>query len=157
LAPPSCSAQRALCPVHPVHHMAQQREVATCLPVHRWSVMAAPLLISGSVLNMSNFTLDTYRNKAVIHVNQAPDMWGQSLAVAGTRIVGGDLSGCTGSASNCTNVWAKPLVGNGNRGWTASLVFRACRQRSAAPCSAPTPVSVIYPSGHCKAHVCSVG
>ena len=31
------------------------------------------------------------------------------LGKAGTRVAGGDMSGCHGKSANCTNVWAKPL------------------------------------------------
>jgi len=51
-----------------------------------WAVLAAPLLISGSVLNMSQYVLDTYLNKDVIAVSQDP------LGKQGLRIAGGNLS-----------------------------------------------------------------
>eukprot|EP01050_Picozoa_sp_SAG11_P015928 SAG11_NODE_2116_length_3792_cov_5.166802_3_plen_93_part_00 len=35
-----------------------------------WAVMAAPLLISGTVTNMSSYTLQTYSNRDVIAVSQ---------------------------------------------------------------------------------------
>lgn len=41
------------------------------------------------------------------------------LGVQGARVAGVDLSGCE---SDCTNVWSKPLTGNGNPG-TAAMVY----------------------------------
>jgi alpha-galactosidase len=90
-----------------------------------WSVMSAPLLISGSILNMSTYTLETYLNRDVIAVNQ------DSLGVPGERVAGGDLQHCaaggSGSGSlDCTNVWAKPLQGpSAAGGWPSAgaLVF----------------------------------
>lgn len=52
-----------------------------------WSIMAAPLLISANVRNMSAFNLATYKNKEVIAVNQ--DVLGKQ----GVRIMGGPLRG----------------------------------------------------------------
>ena len=78
-----------------------------------WAVMAAPLLISGSVLRMTNYTLETYLNKDVISVNQDP------LGIQGKRIAGVALAGCK---SDCTNIWSRPLKGNGNPG-TNAVVF----------------------------------
>jgi alpha-galactosidase len=49
--------------------------------------MASPLLISGSILKMSNFTLATYLNRNVIAIDQDP------LGKQGSRILGSDLSG----------------------------------------------------------------
>lgn len=64
-----------------------------------WAVVAAPLLISGNLFDMSAATLATYTNKDVIQVNQDP------LGKAGFRIQGGKLSG-----ENATNVWARQLA-----------------------------------------------
>eukprot|EP00730_Choanoeca_flexa_P002655 TRINITY_DN11122_c0_g1_i1.p1 TRINITY_DN11122_c0_g1~~TRINITY_DN11122_c0_g1_i1.p1 ORF type:complete len:493 (+),score=81.50 TRINITY_DN11122_c0_g1_i1:160-1479(+) len=64
-----------------------------------WAIMASPLLISGSVLRMSNYTLETYTNKQVIAVNQ------DSLGKQGIRVAGGDLS-ATGSTTE--QVWLEP-------------------------------------------------
>ena len=52
-----------------------------------WAILAAPLLISGNVRNMSAFTLATYSNAEVIAVNQ------DSLGKQGTRLVGGPITG----------------------------------------------------------------
>ena len=66
-----------------------------------WSVLSAPLIISGSIGAMSQYTLATYKNKAAIDINQGG-------GVQGHRLVGGDLVGCAGkSVTNCTNVWGK--------------------------------------------------
>ena len=51
-----------------------------------WAVMASPLLISGSVLRMSNYTLATYANPDVIAVNQ------DVMGCQGTRVFGGNLT-----------------------------------------------------------------
>lgn len=56
--------------------------------------MASPLLISGNVRNMSNYLLETYKNKYVIAVSQDP------LGVQGSRVAGGDLSGVRRPHSN---------------------------------------------------------
>lgn len=77
----------------------------------------APLLISGTVLQMSNYTLDTYSNDNVIKINQDP------LGVAGERIVGADLSTCKGSTASCTNVWSKRLGFYPDSQPAAAMVF----------------------------------
>lgn len=63
-----------------------------------WAIIAAPLLISGSLFQMTPHTLETYTNEDVIRVNQDP------LGRAGTRIMGGPL------AHGASNVWARPLT-----------------------------------------------
>ena len=57
-----------------------------------WAVMTAPLLISGSVLNMSNYTLETYSN---------------SYVIAGIRICGTHMISLAPSLSLCARacVW----------------------------------------------------
>eukprot|EP01059_Diplonema_ambulator_P015467 TRINITY_DN2660_c0_g1_i1.p1 TRINITY_DN2660_c0_g1~~TRINITY_DN2660_c0_g1_i1.p1 ORF type:complete len:406 (+),score=110.72 TRINITY_DN2660_c0_g1_i1:128-1219(+) len=65
-----------------------------------WAVMTAPLLISGSVLKMTPYTLQTYTNKDVIAVNQDP------LGHGGIRVAGDDLP------TSPTNVWGKTLTNN---------------------------------------------
>ncbi|CAJ1371411.1 unnamed protein product [Effrenium voratum] len=52
-----------------------------------WAVLAAPLLISGSVLDMEDETLATYSNEEIIAVNQDP------AGHQGFRVLGGKLSG----------------------------------------------------------------
>merc|ERR1712151_953977 len=74
-------------------------ELQTRAQFSMWAVLAAPLLISGSVLDMSMETLQTYSNKDVIAVSQDP------LGKQGIRIFGGDLSG----SSAGLNVWARVL------------------------------------------------
>ena len=49
-----------------------------------WALAGAPLLISGTVANMSDYTRDTYSNAEVIAVSQ--DVAG----TPGTRVAGGD-------------------------------------------------------------------
>lgn len=79
----------------------QQRmtELQTRAQFSMWAVLAAPLLISGSVLNMTAETLATYSNKEVIAVNQ--DVAGHQ----GWRIQGEALA----DRSSVGNIWAKPL------------------------------------------------
>lgn len=52
-----------------------------------WAIMAAPLLMSSNVRNLTAFQLETYSNVEVIAVDQ--DILGRP----GQRLVGGDLSG----------------------------------------------------------------
>jgi len=63
-----------------------------------WAVMAAPLLISGSVTNMSSYTLATYSNKEVIAVSQ-------DNSNPGTRVAGSNLV----KSTTPTNVWGRKL------------------------------------------------
>ena len=66
-----------------------------------WSVLSAPLLISGSLSAMSPFTLATYSNAGAIRINQEG-------GVQGSRLAGSNLATCVGKAvANCTNVWGK--------------------------------------------------
>ena len=58
-----------------------------------WSIMAAPIMISSDVRNMSNETKELYLNKDMIAINQ------DSLGVQGHRI----------SDKNGKQVWTKPL------------------------------------------------
>eukprot|EP01051_Picozoa_sp_SAG22_P008071 SAG22_NODE_595_length_8730_cov_4.200672_7_plen_101_part_00 len=71
------------------------------------AIVAAPLLISGSVLQMTDYTLATYSNAAVIAVSQ------DRLGKAGTQVAGGKLAGCGDgkhghptAGADCTSVWA---------------------------------------------------
>jgi alpha-galactosidase len=67
-----------------------------------WAIMAAPMLMSSNVRNLTAFQRETYLNLEVIAVNQ--DVLGR----AGQRLVGGSLSSpAKGSAA--TNVWGRPL------------------------------------------------
>eukprot|EP00931_Biecheleriopsis_adriatica_P056567 TRINITY_DN33520_c0_g1_i1.p1 TRINITY_DN33520_c0_g1~~TRINITY_DN33520_c0_g1_i1.p1 ORF type:complete len:403 (+),score=59.65 TRINITY_DN33520_c0_g1_i1:66-1274(+) len=72
-------------------------ELQTRAQFSMWAILAAPLLISGNILNMSAATLETYSNREVIGVNQ------DSLGKQGVRIMGGALK------SGSSNVWARPL------------------------------------------------
>ena len=58
-----------------------------------WSIMAAPIMISSDVRNMSNETKELYLNKDMIAINQ------DSLGVQGHRI----------SEQNGKQIWTKPL------------------------------------------------
>jgi Alpha galactosidase A len=51
-----------------------------------WATMAAPMLLSSNVRNLTAFQLETYLNKEVIAVNQDP------LGRQGQRLVGGPIS-----------------------------------------------------------------
>jgi len=68
-----------------------------------WSVLAAPLMLSQNIRNISSFLIETYTNIEVIAVDQDP------LGKQGTRIVGGILSLSSTNTLNSTNVWARPL------------------------------------------------
>ena len=59
-----------------------------------WSIMAAPIMISSDVRNMSNETKELYLNKDMIAINQ------DSLGVQGHRI----------SDKNGKQIWTKPLL-----------------------------------------------
>jgi len=73
-------------------------ELQTRAQFTMWAVLAAPLLISGTVLNMTRETLETYSNREVIAVNQDPS------GRQGRRVLGGSLA----DGSSC-NVWARAL------------------------------------------------
>ena len=59
-----------------------------------WSIMAAPIMISSDVRNMSNETKELYLNKDMIAINQ------DSLGVQGHRV----------SNVNGKQIWTKPLL-----------------------------------------------
>ena len=61
-------------------------ELQTRAQFSMWSVLAAPLIISGSILRMSNETRMTYTNTEVIAANQDP------LGKAGERVAGGNVA-----------------------------------------------------------------
>ena len=65
-----------------------------------WAVMASPLLISGNLRNISDYTLETYKNAEVIRVSQ------DAAGKQGTRIVGGPLKGGKGPAPARTSAAA---------------------------------------------------
>lgn len=75
-------------------------ELQTRAQFSMWAVLAAPLLISGTVLDMTDETLETYSNADVIAVSQDP------LGKQGTRIFGAELAS---NAPSRVNVWARPL------------------------------------------------
>jgi len=67
-----------------------------------WCIFSAPLLISGSLLHMSDYTLATYANARAISINQ--------VGVQGMRLAGGNVAASSAqAASNSTsiNVWGK--------------------------------------------------
>ena len=63
-----------------------------------WAVMAAPLLISANVRNMSAMNLETYMNKEVIAVNQ------DALGLQGIRVAGGSLRSGGGGGGGKGNI-----------------------------------------------------
>lgn len=77
-------------------------ELQTRAQFSMWAVLAAPLLISGSILDMTEETLKTYSNKEVISVSQDP------LGKAGSRVFGGNVTGAS-DGRPAVNVWARPL------------------------------------------------
>jgi alpha-galactosidase len=71
-----------------------------------WAMLAAPLMISDSLVTMSKATLSTLTNKAVIAIDQDP------AGVQGTLV----------SASANGEVWKKPLI---NDSWAVALLNRS--------------------------------
>lgn len=67
-----------------------------------WATMAAPMLLSSNVRNLTSFQLETYKNTEVIAVGQDP------LGRQGQRLVGGPISG--GGDGN-TPVTTAPCAG----------------------------------------------
>lgn len=76
-------------------------EQQTRAQFNMWSVLAAPMLISGNVREMTAMNLETYLNAEVIAVGQ--DVLGRQ----GYRIGGGYLN------STATSVWARELSDGG--------------------------------------------
>jgi alpha-galactosidase len=68
-----------------------------------WSVMAAPLLIGSNLLNMSDYSLETYSNTEVIAVDQDP------LGKQGIRLVGSNLH----DNGRGINIWGRKLQDGG--------------------------------------------
>eukprot|EP01087_Luapelamoeba_hula_P008664 TRINITY_DN2185_c1_g1_i1.p1 TRINITY_DN2185_c1_g1~~TRINITY_DN2185_c1_g1_i1.p1 ORF type:complete len:416 (-),score=62.34 TRINITY_DN2185_c1_g1_i1:51-1298(-) len=68
-----------------------------------WAVLAAPLMLSMDLRNMTAYAEATYTNAQVIAVNQDP------LGKQGVRIVGRNLTVTAGDGGDATNVWARPL------------------------------------------------
>ena len=71
-----------------------------------WCVLSAPLLISGSLELMSEYTLATYTNAQAIAINQRTPK-------QGIRLAGDDIAPCASHKApgpNCTNVWGKQLT-----------------------------------------------
>jgi len=68
-----------------------------------WAVMAAPLLIGSSMLNMSAWDLETYTNTEILAVDQDP------LGIQGWPI----WENCQefDDVPACQQIWARPLVG----------------------------------------------
>jgi len=66
-----------------------------------WAVLAAPMLISANIRNMTPTVLSIYSNVEVININQ------DKAGIQGVRLVGGPLS--TGQST--TNVWGRQLAG----------------------------------------------
>ena len=95
-----------------------------------WSVLSAPLLISGSLSAMGAYNLATYSNTAAIAINQAG-------GVQGSRLVGGNLVTCAGKpVTNCTNTWGKNTSTHGTRplSW-AILLLNAGSMPAAIGCN----------------------
>lgn len=87
-----------------------------------WAVVAAPLLISGSITEMSNYTLATYSNADVIAVNQDP------LGKAGSRIYGSALNGGGPWGSN-SPAGATPCSGDESQQWEMDSPYDRYVQR----------------------------
>ena len=77
-----------------------------------WAVMSSPLLISGTLINISPWDLETYTNDEVIAVDQDP------LGRQGIRLVGNDLvvdstdntHNNNNNDNDVINVWGRPLI-----------------------------------------------
>ena len=68
-------------------------------------MLAAPLLISGSVAQMSAVDLATYTNPEAIAISQDP------LGKQGVRRLGASLVNDAGNPVGVINVWARELFG----------------------------------------------
>ena len=71
-----------------------------------FTIVAAPLLISGSVIYMTPADVATYTDPEAIAISQ------DALGRQGIRVAGSPLVGATGSYTGVTNVWARPLAGH---------------------------------------------
>lgn len=89
----SCSVEHGDCP-----QRRRVTELQSRAQFSMWAVLAAPLLISGSILDMSEMDYETYTNKDVIAVSQ--DMLGKQ----GVRVVGSNLT------QGSINIWGRSLV-----------------------------------------------
>jgi len=98
-----------------------------------WCVMAAPLLISSNVRDMTDKYLQIYTNKELIAVSQDP--WGDE----GFRIYGSDLDI---TALHSVNVIARPL--KGNSGSWAVLFVNVGQQTSDITCDAACLLNIGY-------------
>lgn len=76
-------------------------EAQTRAQFNQWAIMASPLIISGSVVNMSPATLETYSNSEVIAVDQDP-------AVMQGWMLKGVPEGVP-LAQGAAQVWGRPL------------------------------------------------
>ena len=90
-----------------------------------WAMLAAPLMISDSLVTMSQASLATVSNKAVIAIDQDP------AGVQGTLV----------SASGNGEVWKKPLI---NDSWAVALLNRG----STAITLATTARALGLPAAH---------
>merc|ERR1712080_356678 len=77
-----------------------------------WAVLAAPMLISGSILDMTDETLQTYSNKEVIAVSQDP-LGKQGIRILGDALSGGSSPWCSG----CIPAGAVPCTGAADQQW----------------------------------------
>jgi len=93
-----------------------------------WAVVAAPLMISGSLFEMSTYTLATYSNDAVIRVNQDP------LGRAGSRISGGDLVGGSTPWHKNSPAGAVPCTGDASQAWDKDVVAEGYLSREGGHC-----------------------
>jgi len=81
-------------------------EVQTRTQFGIWSVLSSPLLISGSILTMSDYDKETYTNADVIAVNQ--DLLGKQ----GSRLIGGPLASKDEDYEGSVSLYAKSLSGD---------------------------------------------
>jgi len=78
-----------------------------------WAILAAPLLLSQNIRNLSAYMLETYSNTEIIAVNQDP------LGIQGVRICGSNLDVSGTSLNTTTNIWARRLH---DGGWAVAFI-----------------------------------
>jgi len=77
-----------------------------------WAILAAPMVLSTNIRELSDYLIDTYTNAEVIAVDQ------DKLGRQGSRIYGSDLA-ADSSIPQSLNVWARPLA---DKSWALAFV-----------------------------------
>jgi len=89
-----------------------QTELQSRAQFSMWAILAAPLLISQNIRNLSAYSLQTYSNTEVIEVNQDP------LGFQGMRVCGTNLDVNGSNTNTTTNVWARRV----HDGWAVVFI-----------------------------------